>query len=132
MPTQRCAAGTEAASDALRAIINKALQFPRVGTHVGGGIHVTMPASWDGQGATPPGWTKHVASEYVVNASTAWVAIPDDTAALLSAPEAAGRLTGPELAALVQAINERANVDPEAQGGSPKANAVADKVTGRG
>lgn len=36
---------------------DKLLGYPRAGTHVGRGRHVTMPGSWDGQGEAPPGWT---------------------------------------------------------------------------
>ena len=27
--------------------------------HVGGGKHVDMPETWDGQGDVPPGWSSH-------------------------------------------------------------------------
>lgn len=39
-------------------IADKALALPAPGAHVGDGLHVPMPPTWDGSGATPPGWTK--------------------------------------------------------------------------
>jgi len=42
----------------LRQIISKLEGLPKIGTHIGGGIHVTMPDTWDGTGACPPGWTQ--------------------------------------------------------------------------
>lgn len=41
---------------------DKLLGYPLRGTRIGGGVHVTMPETWDGTGACPPGWSSHVAS----------------------------------------------------------------------
>lgn len=38
-------------------IMDKALSFPAAGVHIGEGIHVNMPESWDGTGEVPEGWT---------------------------------------------------------------------------
>lgn len=38
---------------------DKLLGYPLRGTHVGGGRHVDMPASWDLTGPTPIGWSSY-------------------------------------------------------------------------
>ncbi len=48
-------ASTEANQD-------KLLGYPLAGVHVGGGRHVDMPASWDGNGSVPIGWTSYKGS----------------------------------------------------------------------
>lgn len=53
--TALLAANTEGTQD-------KLLGYPVAGVHVGGGRHVDMPASWDGSGAVPPGWTSYKGS----------------------------------------------------------------------
>jgi hypothetical protein len=53
--TSLLAAATEANQD-------KLLGYPLAGVHVGGGRHVDMPATWDGTGAVPPGWTSYKGS----------------------------------------------------------------------
>lgn len=35
---------------------------PRRGTHIGPGPHTDMPATWDGTGATPNGWSRTYAT----------------------------------------------------------------------
>jgi len=74
---------TEANADALSAIVDKALGFPVIGTHIGGGRHVTMPPTWDGQGGTPPGWTKRANAIFVLSASDAWYELPDNAVTLM-------------------------------------------------
>jgi hypothetical protein len=53
--TSLLAVGTEVAQD-------KLLGYPQAGVHVGGGRHVAMPATWDGNGAVPIGWTSYKGS----------------------------------------------------------------------
>ena len=53
--TSLLAAATEVTQD-------KLLGYPLAGVHVGGGRHVDMPASWDGNGAVPIGWTSYKGS----------------------------------------------------------------------
>ncbi len=120
---QRCATGTEAANDALNAVVSKALALPAVGAHVGGGVHVAMPPSWDGQGATPPGWTKQAVANHVLNASTAALPLEDSLVTLLQGGQAQERLSGPEIATLAQAIAGRVVVDLEV-GYVPKASVL--------
>lgn len=47
---------TKAEADLVKAARDK-LAPPLIGTQVGGGRHVDMPESWDGEGAVPIGWT---------------------------------------------------------------------------
>lgn len=117
--------------DAVCAIIDKALGFPRVGSHVGGGIHVPMPQTWDGQGATPPGWTKSATTPWVASTADAAVPLPDDMATELQRAGAQARLTGQERATLAAAIAGRSQV--ELDGRTPKAKAaqVAAEKTGK-
>ena len=125
MPTNvRAATGTEAANDALNAIVSKALGFPTIGAHVGGGLHVNMSHTWDGQGATPPGWTKQRQQVWAASALSTALPLPDDLIPSLQSGPAQGRLTGPEIAALATAIAGRVTVDLEA-GYSPKASTVS-------
>ncbi len=49
----------------LRRVCNVSRDMPLRGTRVGGGIHVPMPATWDGSGAVPLGWT--VATDVIEN-----------------------------------------------------------------
>ncbi len=122
---QRCATGTEAANDALNDVVSKAMALPAAGAHIGGGRHVDMPQTWDGQGATPPGWTKRATANYVINASTAALPLEDSLVTILQGGQAQARLTGPEIATLAQAIAGRVTVDLDAGGYVPKASAVA-------
>jgi hypothetical protein len=122
MARDKSATGNEAAMDALSAIIDKALVFPRVGTNVGGGIHVQMPATWDGQGETPPGWTKRATTVWVASATDAAVPLSDAMATELQRAGAQARLTGPERATLAAAIASR--TDAELDGRTPKAEAA--------
>ena len=52
---------TDTKTNCLTAVLleNKTLGYPLVGQHVGGGIHVPMPPTWDGIGVVPPGWTAY-------------------------------------------------------------------------
>ena len=122
---QKCAQGTEAANDAINAIINKALVYPKIGTHIGSGVHVNMPPTWDGQGATPPGWSKQAVANYVASPTDAALPIPDTLAALLQAPPAQANLTGAEKGQLTAAINGRVTVDLDVGGYVPKASAAS-------
>lgn len=122
---QKCAQGTEAANDALNAIVDKALVYPKIGVHIGKGPHVPMPPSWDGQGALPPGWTRHIVANYVASAATSALPIPDDLAALLQGPPAQANLSGAEKGTLTAAINGRATVDLDVGGYVPKAASAA-------
>lgn len=117
---QKSASGTEANMDALGLIVSKALGYPIVGTHVGGGLHVSMPATWDGQGACPPGWTKVAVSTWVASASSAALPISDAMATQLQSAPALSRLTPGEQGQLTAALSGRGNVDLEAGAFTPK------------
>lgn len=121
---QKVAHGTEASNDSLNLIVSKAMGHPKVGTHVGGGVHVNMPATWNGSGPTPPGWTKQVVAVYVASASDTVLPLPDTLVSILQGGPAQSLLTGPEIATLAAAISGRVTVDLDAGTYSPKANAA--------
>lgn len=108
--------------DAARAIIDKALGYPKPGEQRGGGIHVPMPPTWDGTGPTPPGWTKNATAVWVASATDAALPLSDAVAAELQKPEAQARLAPAERTALSVAIAGRADV--ELSGRLSKAEAV--------
>ncbi|HET7088704.1 MAG TPA: hypothetical protein VFL17_08655, partial [Anaerolineae bacterium] len=76
----KCVLATEASNDSLLVIMNKALMYPKIGTHVGGGLHVVMPPAYDGLGACPPGWTKQAADNWVNTAIDAALPMSDELA----------------------------------------------------
>jgi hypothetical protein len=121
---QKCATGTEITNDALVAIVNKALGYPKVGMHLGGGKHADMPASWDGQGKAPPGWTKSATANWVASALSAAVPIPDTLATELQKPASLSLLSAAEQTTLLAAIAARSNVDTETGNFVPKASAA--------
>lgn len=122
---QKCAQGVEATNDALSAIVSKALAYPKPGAHVGGGIHVNMPATWDGQGATPIGWTKQPVANWVASPVDSAVPISDALAAQLQAGPAQALLSGAEQATLAAALLARTSIDLEAGNYLQKASAAA-------
>jgi type IV secretory pathway protease TraF len=75
---------------------DKLLGYPRVGVHVGGGVHVAMPATWDGTGSVPVGWTSYRGSgrQHPVRQEFAVLVDPECTAALANGRRA--RLTAQE------------------------------------
>ena len=122
---QKCVAATEANNDALLAIISKALGYPQKGAHVGGGAHVNMPATWDGTGNTPPGWTKQPTANWVNTALDSAIPITDAMATALQQPGALANLSGAEQTVLSAALATRANKDLDGAAYSPKASAVS-------
>lgn len=122
MATARCYQGTEAQVDDIVTIIDKALAYPKIGTHIGGGRHVTMPPTWDSSGETPPGWTKRHTQTWVLNSTDAAVPISDADATELNRAAARARLTQAERDRLAAALATRANV--ELDGRTPKASAA--------
>lgn len=79
--------------DAAGMILDKAHALPVPGVHVGRGPHVDMPATWDGNGPVPIGWTSFQAHRNGVD--EIWLPEPETASKL-------ARLTGPERAALAQ------------------------------
>lgn len=71
---------TDTKTNCLTAVVleNKVLGFPLVGVHVGGGIHVDMPATWDGNGLVPPGWTAYSDANVAPDGKGAFVTKLDD------------------------------------------------------
>jgi hypothetical protein len=122
MTVLRCVVGTEAECDDIVSIVDKALEYPKRGVHVGGGHHVNMPATWDGTGATPPGWAKRYVQNWVTGPADAAVPLSDADVALLNTPEAQARLTVAERNRLAAKTGARSSV--ELEGRNPKANAA--------
>ena len=116
----KVAAGTEAAMDALNVIVNKALGFPKVGTHAGGGIHCTMPSTWNGTGQTPTGWTKQRCAVWVAAANDARILISDALATELQQAGALANLNAGEISTLTTALAARSNVDVDLGSYIPK------------
>jgi len=118
----RIITGTEAACDSVAAVVDKALGYPKKGTHVGGGIHVDMPATWDGQGATPPGWTKRHTTVYTASPSDAALQLE---AATVAAVQASGLVNASEILVVTSAAGVTQNVPDPSNGGArtPKASA---------
>lgn len=109
---------------ALQVLADLALDFPRKGMHIGGGAHAPMPDTWNGQGETPPGWTKTAQVPWVASATDAVFPISDGMAAQIQQPGAQGRLSAAQQLSINGAIAARANVDLEAGNYIPKANAA--------
>jgi hypothetical protein len=125
MATEKCRIATEALNDSLGLTLDKALGLPLPGKHVGGGLHVAMPATWDGSGATPPGWTKRASINYVLNASQSAFLLPDWLGDLVTnSPYYAG-LSGAEKGQLTAALAARVPFDLETPGYNPKQEAVS-------
>lgn len=121
MSNSLCATGTAVAISNLVTLCNLALGIPKVGSHVGNGIHVNMPPTWNGTGNPPPGWTSSYAPLWTQTALIAAVIIADVDAALLQLPANLARLTGPQVATLNAAIAARTLIDLDAGGYVPGA-----------
>lgn len=98
------------ARNAIAALLDRAWLQPSRGMHTGGGIHVPMPATWDGNGLVPPGWTSHQAHRTDPN-ETVWLPEPETQTKL-------GRLTPGEQAQLAAA---RAQAEPHDSEATPEA-----------
>lgn len=98
------------ARNALAGVLDRAWSQPAIGVHVGGGIHVSMPATWDGNGPVPPGWTSHQAHRNDP-IETIWLPEPETATKL-------ARLTAGERAQLAAA---RAQAEPHEPDAVPQA-----------
>jgi hypothetical protein len=125
MANVTCVPGIEVTNDALVVIVDLAAGMPAIGVHIGGGIHVNMPPTWDAQGATPPGWTKHLETNWVQGPLVSAVPMSNSDVTLLQAAPAQARLSVGQIATLAAAIAARVPVDLEAGAYIPKASAVA-------
>lgn len=105
---------TEPNADSLLATVDKALGNPRRGVHIGGGMHCDMPDTWDGTGATPPGWTRSQFEEYKLSASDTWLPLDDAT---LIAVQSSILATAAEKAAVTAAAASRVDVSDLSDGG---------------
>lgn len=97
--------GTKTDCEAIKAARDKLLGPPVRGIHCGGGIHAPMPATWDGTGKVPPGWTGYDGPEETAQKDVWRVdpGGPEATAAL--ADSRASRLTVQEKTLLQNALS---------------------------
>lgn len=114
--------------DALVAICDKAIGYPRPGLKRNGGRHGPTPAVY-AEGA--PGWTRHWRASWVANASTAATPLSDADVAEVTAPRNTARLTAGEIATLNTEAGSRSDVDLEA-GYSPKRRPGSGVASGAG
>jgi hypothetical protein len=99
MKLERCLVGTPQEMLAAQLASDKALGFPRPGVHVGGGRHVPMPTTWDGQGACPPGWTATASAPVLDKDGAAYLAITGNEGALVD-PAILAKLQAAEVQAI--------------------------------
>lgn len=86
------------ARNAIAGLLDRAWLMPARGTNLGGGIHVPMPATWDGNGPVPPGWTSFQAHRTDPE-ETIWLPEPETATKL-------ARLTPGEQAQLAAARSQ--------------------------
>lgn len=117
----KCTApSTEAAADALLAVIDLAYGYPKRGTQASPGLHATIAPSWNGTGECPPGWTAHQEQIWVASAADAIVTLSDSTSTFA----ASSSLSGPQKAQIATASAGRSDIPNPASGRTPKAEAV--------
>lgn len=92
------------ARNAIAGLLDRAWLQPLRGAHIGGGVHVPMPETWDGNGPVPPGWTSHQAHRTDPE-ETIWLPEPETSTKL-------ARLTPGEQGQLAAA---RAQAEPHGQ-----------------
>ncbi len=94
----KCIADTQANCEVIAILVEKGLGGAVRGVPVGAWtVPNPMPPSWDGTGATPPGWSRPRSPVYAQDASTAWLPMQDGE---FSAVASSGLLTGPEKATI--------------------------------
>ncbi len=104
------------AARAIEQLQDKLLGYPSAGVRVGSGIHVDMPATWNGTGSPPPGWTSYLGSSIAHPTLPQVAAILDPDAGTALGNGRAARLTGPERAALAADIAAGLEVLPPGWG----------------
>ncbi len=117
---------SRAAARVIEQTQDKLLGYPSAGAHVGGGIHVEMPDTWDGVGKPPPGWSSYSESSVAHPTLPQFAAIIDPDAGAALGNGRAVRLTGPERAALAADI--AAGVDALPPGWGPIVVQPAEEV----
>lgn len=95
--------------------------YPSAGVHVGGGRHVPMPATWDGTGAVPPGWSSYLGATLKHPTLSQWATMLDDSIAAALADARGNRLTGPQKTTLAAANAAAVATLPAGWGGAAKA-----------
>jgi len=120
----KCVPGLESTNDALVIITDTAAGYPKAPSASTTGSHPPIQQSWNGQGPTPVGWSRHFTANWTKGALDAQVPISDTEAAALQTPSALANLNAGQITTLTTAILARVEVDLGAQGYVPKANGV--------
>jgi hypothetical protein len=94
---------TQPAAVELEQLEDKLLSLPAKGVHVGRGIHVPMPASWDGNGKPPMGWTSYRTSTIKHPTLSQWATPMDAKVSTALAGPDASKLTAGEKTKLAAA-----------------------------
>jgi hypothetical protein len=96
--------GTRADCETIRASRVKLIGPPTKGVRVGGGIHVPMPATWDGAGDVAIGWTGYQGEK--LEAGSTWSVDPggNECDAALKTVDADTKLTVQEKTLLQSAV----------------------------
>jgi hypothetical protein len=99
---------TEANADSLRAIIDQAYGYPSRPARTLGNtaLPAKVPATWDGTGATPPGWTKTQVDVFRASASDAWLQLGDTEMARVAQSSVSGPNKASVASAGASAIDE--------------------------
>jgi hypothetical protein len=87
----------------LEQLEDKLLSLPAKGVHVGRGIHVPMPASWDGNGKPPMGWTSYRTSTIKHPTLSQWATPMDAKVSTALVGPDASKLTAAEKTKLAAA-----------------------------
>jgi hypothetical protein len=88
----------------LRVIFDTALDLPSRGTNIGGGMHVDAPATWDGTGDCPPGWTRTAAEAFDNGAGAYAMQVPPGLVGKLDTAKNNPRLSPQQRGKLISAL----------------------------
>jgi hypothetical protein len=94
---------TEPAAVELEQLEDKLLSLPAKGVHIGGGIHVPMPDTWDGNGKPPMGWTSYRTSSIKHPTLAQWATPMDAKVSTALVGPDASKLTAAEKTKLAAA-----------------------------
>jgi hypothetical protein len=112
---------TQPAAVELEQLEDKLLGYPAKGVHVGGGIHVPMPATWDGTGKPPMGWTSYRTSSIKHPTLSQWATPLDAKVSTALAGPDASKLTAAEKTKLAAADATAVTTLPEDWAGAKAA-----------
>lgn len=117
---------TEAAADSLARIIDLATGFPLRGTPPAAGAYRPIPATWDGRGNPPHGWTLTNVPIWRNGGGSAWIELTDAVAATCAASPL---LTAGQKAEVAAAAATRVTVTDPKEGLARKPRCTASQKT---